>query len=94
MNAVIDAEAIARATAAAIPSRHDGKNVAAEASPARAIAIVLLGTGVVGGALLKLLKTPAAANVRLVGAANSRWQQIDPARLASRSLRDQLNDGG
>jgi homoserine dehydrogenase len=94
MNAVIDAEAIARATAAAIPSRHDSKNVAAEASPARAIAIVLLGTGVVGGALLKLLKTPAAANVRLVGAANSRWQQTDPARLASRSLRDQLNDAG
>lgn len=59
-----------------------------------AIAIVLLGTGVVGGALLKLLNTPAAASVRLVGAANSRRQQLDPARLASRGLREQLNSDG
>lgn len=58
------------------------------------IAIVLLGTGVVGGALLKLLNTPAAAGVRLVGAANSRRQQLDPARLASRGLREQLNSDG
>ena len=58
------------------------------------IAIVLLGTGVVGGALLKLLNTPAAASVRLVGAANSRRQQLDPARLASRGLREQLNSDG
>ena len=62
--------------------------------PAPAIAIVLLGTGVVGGALLKLLNTPAAASVRLVGAANSRRQQLDPARLASRGLREQLNSDG
>ncbi|WP_254423969.1 homoserine dehydrogenase [Rhodanobacter sp. C03] len=58
------------------------------------MAIVLLGTGVVGGALLKLLNTPAAAKVRLVGAANSRRQQTDATSLASRSLREQLNSQG
>jgi homoserine dehydrogenase len=58
------------------------------------IAIVLLGTGVVGGALLKLLNTPAAASVRLVAAANSRRQQTAAADLASRSLREQLNSRG
>ena len=63
-------------------------------APAPAIAVVLLGTGVVGGALLKLLDTPAAATLRLVGAANSRWQQTDPARLAQRNLREQLRSGG
>lgn len=55
------------------------------------IAIVLLGTGVVGGALLKLLNTSAADSLRLVGAANSRRQQTDPASLAQRKLREQLN---
>jgi homoserine dehydrogenase len=55
------------------------------------IAMVLLGTGVVGGALLKLLNTSAAASVRLVGAANSRRQQTDAVNLASRSLREHLN---
>lgn len=58
------------------------------------IAIVLLGTGVVGGAVLKLLNTPAAAGIRLVGAANSRRQQTDPVRLTSRGLREQLNGSG
>ncbi|MEP7186490.1 MAG: homoserine dehydrogenase [Rhodanobacter sp.] len=58
------------------------------------IALVLLGTGVVGGAFLKLLNTPAAASLRLAGAANSRRQQTDPARLASRSLREQLVSQG
>lgn len=57
-------------------------------------AIVLLGTGVVGGALLKLLNTDAARSLRLVGAANSRRQQTDPQRLARRGLRDQLNQHG
>ena len=66
----------------------------AQPAPAPAIAVVLLGTGVVGGALLKLLDTPAAATLRLVGAANSRWQQTDPARLAQRNLREQLRSGG
>jgi homoserine dehydrogenase len=64
------------------------------AGTAPAIAIVLLGTGVVGGALLKLLNTPAAASVCLLGAANSRRQQTDPTHLANRSLREQLNSQG
>lgn len=67
---------------------------AAETGASPVVAIVLLGTGVVGGALLKLLNTPAAASLRLVGAANSRWQQTDPAQLAQRSLCEQLNRGG
>lgn len=61
---------------------------------ASGIAIVLLGTGVVGGALLKLLCTPAAARIRLVGAANSKRQQTHPARLASRQLREQIRSEG
>lgn len=71
--------------------RSGAPSVPAEAAK---IAIVLLGTGVVGGALLKLLCTPAAAGIRLVGAANSRRQQTDPAELASRSLREQLKTQG
>ncbi len=67
---------------------------AASVAPAASIAIVLLGTGVVGGAFLKLLNTPAAASVRLVGAANSRRQQTEPHSLASRHLREQLNNLG
>lgn len=63
-----------------------------ETSPA--IAIVLLGTGVVGGALLKLLNTSAAGSLRLVGAANSRRQQTDPVRLRQRNLREQLEQDG
>jgi len=59
-----------------------------------AVAVVLLGTGVVGGALLKLLNTDAARSLRLVGAANSRRQQTDPQRLAQRGLRDELNRHG
>lgn len=58
------------------------------------IAMVLLGTGVVGGAFLKLLNTSAASPLRLVGVANSRRQQIDPVRLAQRNLREQLNQHG
>ena len=49
--------------------------------------MVLLGTGVVGGALLKLLGTPAADNLRLVGAANSRHQLTDVAALADARMR-------
>jgi aspartokinase/homoserine dehydrogenase 1 len=50
-------------------------------------AVVLLGTGVVGRALLTLLATPAARSVRLVGAANSRCQHahedgVVPAQVA------------
>lgn len=58
------------------------------------IALALLGTGVVGGAFLKLLNTPAAASLQLAAAANSRRQQTDPKRLASRGLRDQLSSEG
>ncbi|MGP1667076.1 MAG: homoserine dehydrogenase, partial [Rhodanobacter sp.] len=50
------------------------------------IALVVLGTGVVGGALLCLLQTPAARRLRLVGVANSRQQQVDPAGLSAREL--------
>ncbi len=57
-------------------------------------AVVLLGTGVVGGAFLKLLDTPAAASLRLVGAANSRRQQVNPAHLADRGLRERLKSEG
>jgi homoserine dehydrogenase len=56
--------------------------------------IVLLGTGVVGGALLKLLNTRAAASICLVGAANSRRQHTDATSLASKALREQLNNDG
>ncbi|HEV7491585.1 MAG TPA: homoserine dehydrogenase [Rhodanobacteraceae bacterium] len=41
------------------------------------IAAVLLGTGVVGSALLHLLANPAGARVRLVGVANSRRQHAE-----------------
>jgi homoserine dehydrogenase len=97
MSAVLGAAAPVGATSVAITARG---TVATEVTPTKvaatapAIAIVLLGTGVVGGALLKLLNTPAASSLRLVGAANSRRQQTDPASLASRSLREQLNHQG
>lgn len=43
--------------------------------------IVLIGTGSVGGALLRLLATPAATDLYLVGAANSRRQIMNPRGL-------------
>lgn len=46
----------------------------AVAAPASDVAIVLLGVGSVGSALLQLLSTPAAADLHLVGAANSTRQ--------------------
>jgi aspartokinase/homoserine dehydrogenase 1 len=58
------------------------------------IAVVLLGTGVVGGAFLKLLCTPAGARLRLVGAANSRRQQTEAESLAARDLRERLKQQG
>ncbi|WHZ19564.1 MAG: Homoserine dehydrogenase [Rhodanobacteraceae bacterium] len=58
------------------------------------IAVVLFGTGKVGGAFLQLLRTPAGANLRLVGAANSRHQQTQAAALAERRLRERLDAGG
>ena len=67
----------------------------APAGAARAdIAVVLLGTGKVGGAFLQLLRTPAGAPLRLVGAANSRHQQTQAAALAERRLRERLNVAG
>ena len=47
------------------------------------IGAVLLGTGVVGGALLRLLATPFAENVRLVGVANSTRQFADADGFAA-----------
>jgi homoserine dehydrogenase len=58
------------------------------------VALVLLGTGVVGGAFLKLLCTPAGSRLHLVGAANSRKQQTDLAQLAARDLRERLKREG
>jgi aspartokinase/homoserine dehydrogenase 1 len=67
---------------------------------ARDVAVVLLGTGVVGGALLRLLATPAAIGVRLVGVANSTRQIADAggldAQIGARLLADAepgRNDG-
>jgi len=67
-----------------------------DASPdaAKRIAVVLLGTGVVGGAWLRLLNTPAGGRLSLVAAANSRWQQTDPEALAQRRIREHLDRGG
>ena len=64
------------------------------AAPRHDIAVVLFGTGKVGGAFLQLLRTPAAEHLRLVGAANSRHQQTQPEALAERRLRERLNIGG
>lgn len=58
------------------------------------IAVVLLGTGKVGGAFLQLLCTPAGARLRLLGAANSRHQQTQPSALTERRLRERLDAGG
>jgi len=62
------------------------------ASPEHGIAVVLLGGGVVGAALLRLLGTPAAAGLHLVGVANSRTQHANPRglvpALAPRRLRE------
>ena len=67
---------------------------ASQARTSPTIAAVLLGTGVVGGAFLKLLNTPAAASIRLVGAANSRRQQTQAEPLADRALREKLKTQG
>ena len=54
-------------------------------------ALVLFGTGVVGSALLRLLATPAANGLHLVGVANSRIQHVNARGVvpsqASRLLR-------
>ena len=56
----------------------------------RSCALALLGTGVVGGAFLKLLSTPAAKALRLVGVANSTRQLIAPTGLSSDGLGERL----
>jgi len=100
MSAVLDAGAVVGAhpvrecSLPTLDQKHSRTGCAPTTAATSSIAIVLLGTGVVGGALLKLLNTPAAARVRLVGAANSRRQQTAAASLASRSLREQLNSQG
>jgi aspartokinase/homoserine dehydrogenase 1 len=60
------------------------------AAPSDDTAVVLLGTGVVGGALLQLLTTPAAANLYLVGAANSRRQIANARGLVPAQVRAAL----
>lgn len=67
--------------------------VTGQDSAATTTAVVLLGTGVVGGAFLKLLNTPAASHLQLAGVANSRCQHVAPEHLARRNLRQQLNAG-
>ncbi|HEY6942637.1 MAG TPA: hypothetical protein VI238_14350, partial [Dokdonella sp.] len=47
----------------------------------RDAALVLLGSGVVGTALLRLLATPAAGGLHLVGLANSRAQHANARGL-------------
>jgi aspartokinase/homoserine dehydrogenase 1 len=64
------------------------------AASRRDCAIVLLGTGNVGGAFLQLLRTPAGECLHLVGAANSRHQQTHPVALAERRLRERLDVAG
>lgn len=66
----------------------------AQAAAQPSAAMVLLGTGVVGGAFLKMLNTPAAARLSLVGVANSRRQQTAPESLARRGLREELQQTG
>ncbi len=53
-------------------------------------AVVLLGTGVVGGALLHLLTTPAATGLYLVGAANSQRQIANARGLVPAQVRSAL----
>lgn len=68
--------------------------LAPRAAARRDIAVVLFGTGKVGGAFLQLLRTPAGGTLKLVGAANSRHQQTQPEALAERRLRQRLNIAG
>ncbi len=76
MNAVLDRAALTRYQAPR-PVR-------------RSCALVLLGTGVVGDAFLKLLSTPVADTLRLVGVADSRRQLIAATGLGSGSLGERL----
>lgn len=57
---------------------HASVDVASVAPGTVAVDLVLFGTGLVGSALLRLLATPAAARLHLLGAANSRRQHVAP----------------
>ena len=61
------------------------------AVPAVDTAIVLLGTGVVGGALLRLLATASASGVNVVGAANSSSQVANPRGFVAAQVSAQLS---
>ncbi len=63
-------------------------------APTRDTTVVLLGTGGVGRALLRLLTTPAAGRLRLVAAANSRAQWIMAGARCKASAADVLHVGG
>jgi homoserine dehydrogenase len=65
----------------ALPHFSELRDARVAVAPRDEIAAVLLGTGVVGGALLRLLASPAGASVRLVGVANSKRQFTDPAGI-------------
>src|SRR6187402_713196 len=56
-------------------------------------AVVLLGTGVVGRALLTLLATPAARSLRLVGAANSKRQHAFAGGVVAGEIAERLSKG-
>lgn len=67
--------------------------IAPQASPAPRTAVVLLGTGVVGRALLTLLGTPAARSLRLVAAANSKRQHVLDEGASPGDVAEQLAHG-
>ena len=69
----------------ALPQFLEARDGSVAISPRDDVAAVLLGTGVVGGALLRLLATPFAAGVRLVGIANSTRQFADADGFAANS---------
>jgi aspartokinase/homoserine dehydrogenase 1 len=67
--------------------------IAPLADAAPRTAVVLLGTGVVGRALLTLLGTPAAQSLRLVGAANSKRQHVLPDGVSPAEVAERLARG-
>lgn len=75
-------------SALALAVAHPPRSVADDA----AAAIVILGTGLVGGALLRLLEETVArrAPLKLLGVANSRHSLFDPAGLALDQLLPRL----
>lgn len=76
----------------AIPDFADVDDDRAAGHACDGIAAVLLGTGVVGGALLRLLATSAGASVRLIGVANSKRQRVDASGLDPQTAAASLAD--